>query len=45
MSLDSPTIAILGAGPIGLESALYGRFLGYDVHVYEREEIGFHVLQ
>ncbi len=45
MSLDSPAIAILGAGPIGLESALYGRFLGYDVQVYEQAEVGHHILQ
>jgi len=37
MALDPPArIAVLGAGPIGLEAALYGRFLGYDVDVYER---------
>ena len=45
MSLDSPTIAILGAGPIGLEAALYGRFLGYDIQIYEQEEVGYHILQ
>jgi thioredoxin reductase len=37
MAVDSPArIAVLGAGPIGLEAALYGRFLGYDVDLYER---------
>lgn len=37
MAVDTPArIAILGAGPIGLEAALYARFLGYDVDVYER---------
>ena len=36
MAVDTPaTIAILGAGPIGLEAALYARVLGYDVVVYE----------
>ena len=45
MSHQSPTIAVIGAGPIGLESALYGRFLGYDVQLYEREEVGNHILQ
>jgi thioredoxin reductase len=36
MAVDTPaTIAILGAGPIGLEAALYARFLGYDVVIYE----------
>jgi thioredoxin reductase len=37
MPLDTPArIAILGAGPIGLEAALYARFLGYEVDVFER---------
>lgn len=36
MNDESPgRIAIIGAGPVGLEAALYGRFLGYDVNVYE----------
>ncbi|MCW5558702.1 MAG: NAD(P)-binding domain-containing protein [Verrucomicrobiae bacterium] len=30
------TIAIIGAGPIGLEAALAARLRGYRVHVYER---------
>src|SRR5580765_1268269 len=32
-------IAILGAGPIGLEAALYARKLGFPVTVYERNRI------
>lgn len=37
MAFDTPArIAILGAGPVGLEAALYARFLGYDVDIYER---------
>jgi hypothetical protein len=37
MTLDPPgRIAVIGAGPLGLEAALYGRFLGYDVTVLER---------
>jgi hypothetical protein len=36
----SRTIAIIGAGPCGLEAALYARALGYRVTVYEREEVG-----
>ena len=37
MAVDTPAkIAILGAGPIGLEAALYARFLGYNVCVYEQ---------
>lgn len=40
MAVDTPArIAILGAGPIGLEAALYARFLGYDVDIYERGRI------
>src|SRR6185503_6844419 len=36
MAVDTPAkIAILGAGPIALEAALYARVLGYDVVIYE----------
>ena len=31
-----PRIAILGAGPIGLEATLYARYLGYQVQLIER---------
>ncbi|TWT92503.1 hypothetical protein [Neorhodopirellula pilleata] len=32
LTLDPPgTIAVLGTTPIGIEAALYGRYLGYDV--------------
>ena len=45
MSLDTPArIAILGAGPTGLEAALYARFLGYDCDVYERGRVGENLL-
>jgi len=44
MAVDTPArIVILGAGPIGLEAALYARFLGYDVEVFERGEVAQHV--
>jgi thioredoxin reductase len=37
MAVDTPAkIAIIGAGPIGLEAALYARYLGYDVALFER---------
>ena len=40
MAIDTPArIAILGAGPIGLEAALYAHYLGYDVDVYERGRV------
>jgi hypothetical protein len=40
MAVDTPArIAILGAGPLGLEAALYARFLGYDIDVFERGEV------
>lgn len=46
MAMDTPAlIAILGAGPLGLEAALYARFLGYDVEVFERSAIGSEVLR
>lgn len=46
MAVDTPAkIAILGAGPIGLEAALYARFLGYNVAIYERGEAAEHLRQ
>lgn len=40
MTLDPPgSIAVVGAGALGLEAALYGRFLGYNVIVFESGEI------
>jgi len=40
MAIDTPArLAILGAGPIGLEAALYARFLGYDVAIYEAGDV------
>jgi len=40
---ESRRIAVLGAGPIGLEAALYARQLGFDVTIYERGKIAEHV--
>src|SRR6516164_8163612 len=40
---DPPRIAVLGAGPVGLEAALYARALGLPVTVYERGRIAEHV--
>src|SRR5687768_17956298 len=39
---DMPRIAVLGAGPVGLEAALYARSLGLPVTVYERGRVGEH---
>ncbi len=40
LTLDPPgSIAIIGAGPLGIEAALYGRFLGYDITLFEANEI------
>jgi thioredoxin reductase len=45
MAVETPArIAILGAGPIGLEAALYARYLGYDVDLYERGRVCEHLL-
>ncbi len=38
-------IAIIGAGPIGIEAALYGSVAGHDVHIFERGRIGENVRQ
>lgn len=44
MAIETPArIAILGAGPIGMEAALYARFLGYDVDIYERGRVAENV--
>ena len=36
------TLAVIGAGPIGLEAASAGLDHGFDVHVFERGEVGAH---
>src|SRR5436305_7687121 len=41
----APRIAVLGAGPIGLEAALYARQLQLPVTVYERGRVGEHLLR
>lgn len=44
MAVDTPaTIAILGAGPMGLEVGLYARYLGYDAVILEQGEVAAHV--
>ena len=36
-------LAIIGAGPVGLEAALYARSLNFTVAVFERGEVGEHL--
>ena len=44
MAFDTPaTIVVLGAGPLGLEAALYARFLGYQVRIFEQGEVAHQV--
>jgi hypothetical protein len=38
-----PRVAVLGAGPIGLEAALHARTLSLPVTVYERGRVGEHL--
>lgn len=40
---DAPRVAVLGAGPVGLEAALYGRTLGLPVRLYEQGRVGEHL--
>lgn len=40
---NAPRVAILGAGPIGVEAALFARRLGLPFVVYERGRVGEHV--
>ena len=45
MAVDTPaTIAILGAGPMGIETGLYARYLGYSVVIFEQREVASQVL-
>jgi NADPH-dependent 2,4-dienoyl-CoA reductase/sulfur reductase-like enzyme len=44
--IDAPAVvAILGAGPIGIEAALYARFLGYDVLLFDQGKVAGNVLR
>ena len=38
-------IAIIGAGPVGLEAAFHARQLGHEVQLYERGAVGQHLLE
>lgn len=44
MAIEPPArFAVLGAGPIGLEAALYARYLGFEVAIYDQGEVCEHV--
>jgi hypothetical protein len=39
--IDTPaTVAVLGGGPVGVEAALYARFLGYSVLLFDTYKVG-----
>ncbi len=39
--IDTPaTIAVIGGGPCGVETALYARFLGYSVELFDQRKVG-----
>ena len=43
--VESPaTIAVIGAGPVGLEVAIYARFLGYFVTIFEERRVAHRML-
>src|SRR4051812_39528813 len=42
---ERPRVAVLGAGPVGLEAALYARKIGFPVAVYERGRPGEYLLR
>ncbi len=44
-NIEPNSLAVIGAGPIGLEAALYARVLGLDVQVFEAGQICDHVRQ
>ena len=38
------TVAIIGAGPVGIEAAIYARFLGYFVSIFEQRRVAHRML-
>ena len=40
---EPPRVAVLGAGPVGIEAALYAKACGLSVAVYERGQIADHL--
>ncbi len=45
MSKSPLRVAVLGAGPIGLEAAVHAKSLGHAVTVFDRGQVGEHVLR
>ncbi len=43
--MKNKRIAIIGAGPVGLEAALYAVELGYPVDLFEKGEVGENILK
>jgi thioredoxin reductase len=43
VAASAPRIAVIGAGPVGLEAALYARNLDLPVTVFERGRVGEHL--
>lgn len=41
--MNKPKIAIIGAGAIGLETALYASQLNFEFEVFEKDDIGAHI--
>lgn len=44
-SMTNKRIAIIGAGPIGLECAIYASQLGFDLAVFEKHTVGSNILK
>lgn len=44
-NLQPKLVTIIGAGPVGIESALYAKNCGYDVRVLEKKEAGHNIRQ
>jgi Alanine dehydrogenase/PNT, C-terminal domain len=43
--VDAPaTIAVIGGGPVGIEAAIYARFLGYFVSIFEERRVAHRML-
>lgn len=43
--MESPaTLLVIGGGPVGIEAAIYGRFLGYYVSIFESRRVAHRML-